>query len=419
MSGFAMPVSRRPDSVTEGPASAHKITYPGSLAARLGNLAVAIDELPSLPLRTHAETPGRAGTRPVRWRTDSEFASSGNSFAEAPIRPEDFASQALHRGGRCEQHRHAWDRVLPVDPKLGNFAAHAQVQALVRDFHRRQRQASVLVAASIATACVLTFGCMAVVIAQARPAGTAEQADARSTSVAPRSDVSSLRAEPVSMRVTTNQALKGARLLVPIKAEQHPDALLDDAVLHARDVSAPKLIIATPDRPLALGPLLSPRLSPYLLLRGLPSGARLSAGLRNGNGTWIVKSSEVRDLTLRFDRTEGAAPQVAGGDYPIDVFALGEGEIPQDRQSLVLRVQSEAASNTDASAAAAPDSMALLAQAKHLLAEGNVDEARVVLLHLAEQGDRQAVFVLARSFDSQAPAPGAAGRPGTDADSMQ
>ena len=79
------------------------------------------------------------------------------------------------------------------------------------------------------------------------------------------------------------------------------------------------MILATSGRPLALAPLLPRSHARYLLLRGLPPEAELSAGRNSGIGTWFVKDAEIGDLSLSI----GAA---ASGDYPLEIYVLESGD---------------------------------------------------------------------------------------------
>src|SRR4029077_1022236 len=95
--------------------------------------------------------------------------------------------------------------------------------------------------------------------------------------------------------------------------------------------TAPQLIMVQAGRTLELARLLTPRQARYILVRGLPSEAKLSAGQRNPSGAWLVKDKDADHLTLSI----GGA---ASGDYPVEVYALGASSAPQARQRLVFRV---------------------------------------------------------------------------------
>ncbi len=138
------------------------------------------------------------------------------------------------------------------------------------------------------------------------------------------------------------------------------------------------------------------------------TGASTSGGA--GTIGFVVKDKDADHLTLSI----GGA---ASGDYPVEVYALGAASAPQARQRLVFRV---AAGPTLASAAGAPGALfntaqapaqaqpaaaapasPLMARAMRLLGEGDIAGARLLLMHLAEQGEADAAYELARTFDAE------------------
>jgi TPR repeat protein len=314
---------------------------------------------------------------------------------------------------------------LPLGREPAGLAPEAQLQQLIRDFRRRQRQASVLVAGSLATACLLTIaGLMAAIsFAKPSPADVAAPPSNHSTSLAwqqPQGDPAPLGQAASTM--ATNPDLEASPLLVPALAQSSDarPALLVDASMRER--AAPTLILAAYGRPLALAPLLPRRQARYLLLRGLPSDAHLSAGDRNATGTWIVKNEDVAELTLLIgDATPAgtASADPANGDYPLDVYLLGGSDTPQARQSFILRIESEARASAtldtnwpgallDLAMMSLPpedrpvpaENSSLLTRAKELISEGDIAAARLLFLHLAERGQGEAAFELARSYDT-------------------
>jgi hypothetical protein len=174
--------------------------------------------------------------------------------------------------------------------------------------------------------------------------------------------------------------------------------------------TAPQLIMVQAGRTLELAPLLTQRQARYILVRGLPSEAKLSAGQRNPSGAWLVKDKDADRLTLSIGGT-------ASGDYPVEVYALGASSAPQARQRLVFRVAAgpTLASATGASGtlfnmalgaapvqtSAAPETSPLMARAMRLLGEGDIAGARLLFMHLAEQGESDAAYELARTFDAE------------------
>jgi TPR repeat protein len=115
-----------------------------------------------------------------------------------------------------------------------------------------------------------------------------------------------------------------------------------------------------------------------------------------------------------------SAGEAATGDYPIDIYLLDAGTTPQARQSLVLRVEPAsgafAAASLDPSwpaalldmalmslapgeRAASNEPSALFTRALRLLGEGDIAGARLLFRHLADKGESQAAYELARTFD--------------------
>lgn len=380
-------LSRAIDSVMGGPVS---ITYPTSLAARLDALAVK-DAFPAFEgLMTGAPLDEEA------WdEGDDGFEDADELTVGAPLDPE--------------------MRVLP---------SQIHVQGLLREFQRRQRRASLLVAGSIATAVLLTVGglVLAASMAPPRAANSDNRPPMRSTSVAWQRPANS--PADVGLQRTTvaaNRAAKSEPLLVPLAdARSLPSGATP---------TQPQTILAASGRQIAFAPLLPPSPAGYLLIRGLPAEATLSAGRRSESGTWLVKGALVHDLMLSIGE---AIP----GDYPIEVYVLQSGDSPQARRNLVLRIEAPARTY----AAAAPDAgwtsallpsahaaeetavpaaaaAVLRERAKRLLDEGDIAAARLLLLHLAERGEGEAAYELARTFDREMLA--ALGAIGVDGDLAQ
>ncbi len=267
----------------------------------------------------------------------------------------------------------------------------ARVQALVHDFHRRQRQISVFVALCLAAAFVLTLAGF-VLVASLTASATPEDAPA-----------------PVAPAKSPVDEKDWAPLRSTSVAWQPP---MTERVSHGAPQAA-QTILASAGRKVALAPLLPQHKARYLLLRGLPSEATLSAGKKSASGAWMVKDEDVQDLTLRV----GSA---RGGDYPVEVYLLESAAGPPARHNFVLRVDTapriytagldtswttalldmaffRGADETPASAPPAPAD--LLSRAKQLLAEGDIAGARLLLQYLAERGQGEAAYELARTFD--------------------
>jgi TPR repeat protein len=308
------------------------------------------------------------------------------------------------------------------DPRPPRLAPQAHVQALVRDFQRRQRQANLIVAGSIAAACVLTVAGLIAVASLVTPSRHQDQVPLpaiHSTSIAWQRPAPAFVMAGAAQQIA-NRSGKSQPLVLPARA-----ALTD---LHAAGVGDTRLdaavpgpvIMVQPGRPLALSSLLPQSKARYVLLRGLPAQAQLSAGQRNDSGAWMVRDDQLADLRLEVNASPTGP--AAFGDYPVDIYLLGTGKIAQARHRLVLRVESvpgalpAAAPNANWPAqlldlalmsldpgtkAVAPPSTHLLVRARQLLGEGDIAGARLLLRNLAEQGDSEGAYELARSFDAQ------------------
>lgn len=336
-----------------------------------------------------------------------ELASFLDDLASA-VRPDDGSGLGVSDS-------EAFAAGLPLEPKASRPAPQAHVQALVHDFRRRQRRVSMLVVGCVATSFVLTLAGIAALASFAgRAPADAEPLSKNSSSVVwQRPQLDNPPAKLILVSTTLDRAGKGEPLLIPVRAAVSDAASSPDAGLHGSGGSAPALIVMQSGRPLALAPLLSQHLARYVLLRGLPSEAKLSAGQRNPSGAWIVKDKDLGHLTLSID---GAA----GGDYPVEVYALGAGSLPQGRQRLVFRVEAARGQTAalDANwgaplrqmaltnagqpeAAVTVDPSPLMVHAMRLLGEGDIAAARLLSQHLADQGESEAAYELARTFDAQ------------------
>ena len=293
---------------------------------------------------------------------------------------------------------------LPLEPQVASPASQAHMQALVHDFRRRQRQASMIVAGCVATSFVLAVVGIAALASFVKPA----PADAEPMIKSSNADVLQQDAEPAKL-ILAKAAPFTDRL--PVEDEDTASLVPDLGAPPASAVNAaPQLIMVQAGRPLELAPLLSQRQARYVLLRGLPNEATLSAGQRNPSGAWLVKDKDVDRLTVTMQST-------ASGDYPIEVYALGASSAPQARQRLVFRVAAGPIAGVATGASGALFNMALLGmapeqpaatkasplmtRAMRLLGEGDIAGARLLFMHLAEQGEGEAAYELARTFDGE------------------
>lgn len=277
-----------------------------------------------------------------------------------------------------------------------DHAVQVQLQGLVQAFHQRQRQASLLVACSIAAAIVLTLGGLIFLFSVTSPApGGPEKAAPKDGTSVNRSASRAPIAEPT---------------LAPIRVASTLSNTSDTKVIQAR-----------PGRPLALGPLLPLGVARYVLLRGLPEDALLSAGRRTGADTWMVKGEDIGGLTLTFG-------DAARGDYPTEIYLLDTDDGPQARRRLILRVdpspqiyaaglalgwprafsaepkpaeQSETKPAEQAEMIAPAEMAALHDRAQTLLTNGDVATARSLLTELAKRGEASAAYELGLTYDNE------------------
>jgi hypothetical protein len=363
------------------------ITYPQSLVTRLNDLDVGIEGAGSI--RVPSSFAAEPGTEPI-FDDGGDVAPSAKDRSEGS--PEQGSQADLDEEADSDQ-----DPFAALDART-----QAHMLALVREFQRRQRHANLLVAGSLAAAVLLTLGGF-MLVARLSPPETpkSEQpGQIHSTSITWQ------RPEREAM-IAPNRDAKGKPLLIPAKMVTSPPVGFEDA-------SSAQVILATHGRKLALAPLLDQRHARYVLLRGLPPEAELSAGERTGSGSWMVKDEDAQELYL-------AVGEAASGDYPIDIYLLDAGNAPQSRRTVILRVEPErphvysagfslswanalldaAAKTPVASETIAPaQSSVLLARAKALLAEGDIAGARLLLFHLAERGEGDATYELALTFDA-------------------
>ena len=387
------------DSVMTGPA---QITYPTPLAVRLDGLEIEEAMIPGLEGFMH----------PLMHDPGHHLADFGDDTDEvaAPVEDDDTLGAIPEAwdddSGDGLDQSEPMRAGIPLNSEPSFLPRQLHVQTLMGEFRRRQRYASLLVAASIGTAVLLTVGgvVLAASLASARPSSGDDLQ--RSTTVVwqpPGTKGAGLQLALIS----ANRAAKREALSVPPQTDATggPARALP---------AAPQTILAASGRPIAFGAFLPPIHARYFLVRGLPAEATLSGGRQSGRGAWLIKGEHVPDLTL-------ALGEVAAGDYPIEVYVLESGDGPQARRNFVLRVGPSdrvqaAASSPNVTFAVAgavpgapgieeptipPEPAVLRARSVQLLGEGDIAAARLLLLHLAERGDGEAAYDLARTFDGQ------------------
>jgi len=381
------------ESVLQGPV---QITYPRPLAMRLDNLHVEEKRIPGLEalMRPIQHAPG-APPADCRVGGHDILAEAELAEAEPDLRHDDFSGEAWDDAELALDETPPLRADFPLDPALRPREVH--MHTLMGEFQRRQRSASLLVTVSVATAVLLAVGGFVLAASLASPAGAGQLEAPRSTSIAWSKPVSATPGAGLDLTApSANRAAKGEPLPLPARSGATP-------------ALSPQVFLAASGRQIALGPLLPPSLAGYLMIRGLPPEATLSAGRQSGGGAWMVKGEHVPSLTLTLG-------QAASGDYAIEVYILESGDGPQARRSFVLRVApSDRASVPVPAATPAPASTFSVAPAEEptvpsgilheramqLLGEGDIAAARMLLLHLAERGDGEAAYDLARTFDRE------------------
>src|SRR5262245_3880616 len=246
------------ESVLQGPV---QITYPRPLAMRLDNLHVEEKRIPGLaafmlPIQ-HAP-----GVLPADCRDDGHDTLAEAEFAEAEpdLRHDDLSGEAWDDAELALDETPPLRADFPLDPALRPREVH--MHTLMGEFQRRQRSASLLVTVSVATDVLLAVGGFVLAASLASPAGAGPLEVPRSTSIA--------WSKPASARhpeISANRATKGEPLALP-----------------AQSSATRQIILAASGRQIALGPLLAPSLARYLMIRGLPPEATLSAGRQSGGG---------------------------------------------------------------------------------------------------------------------------------------
>lgn len=148
-----------------------RITYPASLAERLDALAIEEDGFPAFEDLARA-APWRGETlSAIGFEAFANPDASELLFAQADASPGEASPEVWDEGD--DGYDFGEDGTLtvgaPLDPEPRLLPPQVHVQALLRDFRRRQRHANLLVAGSIATAVLLTLGGLVLVANLAAP----------------------------------------------------------------------------------------------------------------------------------------------------------------------------------------------------------------------------------------------------------
>jgi hypothetical protein len=207
------------------------------------------------------------------------------------------------------------------------------MQALVQDFSRRQRQATLLVAGCVTASSIFTvLGIAALAAIAVPPAGGDDNPSPRHSNAMAWQSPSSGTADVTRVLASPDRTGKSDSLFMPARLDMAAPAAAPMVPPAAQRAAAPELILMQAGRPLSLAPLIEPRRASYVLIRGLPEEARLSAGWRSPSGAWLVKAGDVGSLTMSIGGN-------LSGDYTAEIYALGAGALPQGRQRLVFRIE--------------------------------------------------------------------------------
>jgi len=311
-------------------------------------------------------------------------------------------SSGVHAHGHSEtSDSAAYAAGLPLEPGAAGHVPQAHVQALIHEFQRRQRRASLLVAGCVAASVVLTAAGIVALMSMEKPKASDSGPGTKSSVVWHGQHAAAAQPRLILASVIPSSSSESA------PAAPSPST-------QAAHLARPQLIQMKANVPLTLAPLMSLRQARYLLIRGLPNEATLSAGQRNPSGAWLVKDKDMAGLALTMGGT-------AGGDYPVEIYALGATSTPQARQRFLLRVE-EGPTPTTSFETSAPDSLfdmalanarpagspaspaasAQMADAMRLLGDGDIAGARLLFEQLADRGESEAAYELARTFDPEA-----------------
>jgi hypothetical protein len=311
-------------------------------------------------------------------------------------------SSGVHAHGHSEaSDSAAYAAGLPLEPGAAGHVPQAHVQALIHEFQRRQRRASLLVAGCVAASVVLTAAGIMALMRMEKPKAS-DSGPGTKSSVVWHGQHAAAQPRLILASIIPSSAPEAA----PVDPAPAPST-------EAAHLARPQFIQMKANVPLSLAPLVSLRQARYLLIRGLPNEATLSAGRRNPSGAWLVKEKDMAGLALTMGGT-------AGGDYPVEIYSLGATSTPQARQRLLLRVE-EGPTPTTSFETSAPDSLfdmalanarpaglpaspnasAQMADAMRLLGDGDITRARLLFQQLADQGESEAAYELARTFDPE------------------
>lgn len=168
--------------------------------------------------------------------------------------------------------------------------------------------------------------------------------------------------------------------------------------IKASDVSGPAdqqipLALSTPER----------EGDSFVRIEGLPPGAKLSAGVDTGNGSWLLSAGRADDLSLK-------APESLTGEFTLKAQMLGADArtpLSDEKEFAVSISQPDTATSETRTAAVDPETPpavvdqppSALDRAKSLLRAGDVLAARDVLRAQVRDGNAKAALAMGRSYD--------------------
>jgi hypothetical protein len=343
--------------------------------------------------------PRLRGTRPVELDLPQSLASQLQIFAPAESGLTTFLErlEVALRAPIPSPDAFGEDDELDADMPLGLApigAPQACMQALLQDFSRRQRHATMLVAGCVTASSILTVvGVVALATIAGPPAGRSESPSPGHLNSLAWQRTSADTPGVVPISASPDRSAKGDSLFVPARLDAAESAAAPIVLPAVQRASGPELILMQPGRSLSLAPLIEPRRASYVLIRGLPDDAKLSAGQRSPSGAWLVKASDIGSLTMSIGGD-------VSGDCTAEIYALGVGSPSRGRQRLVFRVEpgfgrmatdgfNWAATLRDMAMTSEAVSTSTETPTAHLTDEGDAAEADLPYERTSEAGDAE------------------------------
>jgi hypothetical protein len=202
--------------------------------------------------------------------------------------------------------------------------------------------------------------------------------------------------------------------LVQLKAEGHVAAQSAFNIAAIKGIAGQEIAVRV-NLPQIREPATPNARQPFILVRNLPAGVRLTTGMANGR-IWILPLKDLNRLHLI------AQPGVVGS-FALEFTLIGIGNEKLAQQSVALdllspniadRVQTtgalaatEARPSEQRSQRSPPrtqgltseEERVLLARGRELVQQGGISAARIIFEELAQKGSAQGALALARSYD--------------------